>query len=254
MKVSSMKALSLAVVALAGFGMAGAAFGQTCDNTNLAAWNGGTQGLSGGTVAVVAGGLEASSPSACRMEASLGTAASSIATVTFNDTTDETRYRAQFLIDAGNLTTFPAGRSVQIFTANSTAPFPAVNQTLQMLRVNLIGSASGKFLSFIAACNNGGSNQCSVAIGPLVAGTNRVEFDLNTSASTGYVHIWLNNTTEGTPTDATSINNINNIGWVGVHSAKLGLASGGSTFRVNNHGQAIKFDAFDSRRQTFIGG
>jgi hypothetical protein len=251
--MKSMKNLLLAVAGLVGFGVAGGAFAQ-CSNTNLSAWAGGVSALSGGTVNVVAGGLDGS---ACAMSTSLGTSSASQATVTDNSPQNEPRYRFQFMLNADALT-LAATDSAAIFSSIGSTVSHARNGIIQVFLVP--ASGGNKRLSFNYSCNNGTTYRCVATTGlvNLAAGANRIEFDVQMSTSSvtpnGSIRYWINapaGTTEPAPSG--SISNIDNSAWVGVKVATLGLVSPAPTFSSSHHGKAVLFDAFDSRRQTYIG-
>jgi len=252
MKSFQMKALALAVLGLAGFGLAGSA--MACDATNLAAWNGGAAAISGGTVTAVAGGLDGS---ACAMSAALGTAATSQASVLDTSPANEARYRFQFLVDPSHVTTLTAQDSVALFSAT--------NQTVAhgrkgIILVGLVPTATAGIdnISFSYSCNNGTTYKC-IHTSPvnLVAGVNRIEFDVQMATvgnANGSIRYWINapaGATEPAPTD--SVTGIDNSAWVGTKLASLGLGSPSPHWSSAHHGEAVLFDTFDSRRQTYIG-
>jgi len=70
------------------------------------------------------------------------------------------------------------------------------------------------------------------------------------ASGTGKINIWVNNNNPATPTGSI---NVDNAGWTGIDTAIMGLADSTSSFRSNQATKIIKFDEFDSRRQTFIG-
>ena len=252
--MKSMKNLILAVAGLAGFALAGSAFAQ-CGASNLTAWAGGVSALSGGAVTVVSGGLDGS---ACAMSTSLGVSPASQATVTDTSPTapGEPRYRFQFLLNADALGTLDASDGVVIFTAAGST---TQHGRRGIIQVNLVPAAAGaKRLSFNWSCNNGTTYRCSANTGAnnLVAGVNRIEFDVQmaTSGANGSIRYWLNaaaGTTEPAPTG--TVSSIDNSVWVGTKVASLGLGSPVPFYSSHHSGVAVLFDAFDSRRQTYIG-
>ncbi|HEY2396459.1 MAG TPA: hypothetical protein VGH81_10845 [Rudaea sp.] len=251
--MKSLKTLMLAVAGLAGLGMVSAAFGQACSATNLTAWAGGTSALSGGTVNVVAGGLDGS---ACAMSTVLGTSSASQATVADTSPNNEPRYRFQFLLNSDGLSALSATDGVVIFAASGAT---TVNGRRGIIQVALVPASGGnKRLSFNYSCNNGTTFRCSANTGTnnLVAGVNRIEFDVQmaTSGANGSIRYWLNaaaGTTE--PAVTGQITGIDNSAWVGTKIVALGLGSPVPSYSSAHHGQAVLFDAFDSRRQTYIG-
>lgn len=248
---TKMKALSLALFGLAGYAFAGSAFAQ-CPTSLSPPWAAVAQ--LGGTVASVSGGLDGS---ACKMEAALGNEATDQASVRDDTPANETRYRFQFLFNPASVApTFGDFDSVVLFSANSAAAFPT-GGTRQMIRVGLVKGVAGLRLSIISACNNPAtSNRCVTTTPDLVAGTNRIEIDLKVGSGTsGSMKYWLNAATGTTEPGATGQypTGFDNSGWVGVKSANLGLGGPSPDYSTNQAGKKIYFDAFDSRRSTYIG-
>jgi len=254
MKSMQMKALALAVLGLAGFGVAGSA--MACDATNLAAWNGGVAAIAGGAVAAVAPGLDAS---ACAMSSSLGTGATSQASVLDTSPNNETRYRFQFMVN-------PTAHVTNLTAQDSVALFSATNQTAAhgrkgIILVGLVPTATAGIdrISFSYSCNNGTTFKC-IHTSPvnLVAGVNRIEFDVQMSTSSvtpnGSIRYWINAPAGGTePAPSDSVTGIDNAAWVGTKLASLGLGAPSPHWSSAHHGEAVLFDTFDSRRQTYIG-
>ena len=239
-----MKTLSLAVLGLASFGIAGSVMAQTCSNTNLSAWSG--MSSSGGTLAVVAPGLNTPA-SACKMNSSLNSGANAFSSATVRDDTpaNELRYRAQFLVNADAVLSQQAFASAKVFSLTSAT----LNQsTTQVLRLSVSGGAS-KVLNIVVA-NQGAAGNVSSDSVTLAAGVNRVEIDYTASA-TGSVKVWVNNTTEATPTR--NLTALNNVGWGGIERATMGVSNANNLFATSHAAQPVAFDQFDSRRQTFIG-
>jgi len=253
---TKMKVLSLALVGLAGF--AGSAMAACPAGPAIAdggAWSGKTQ--TQGAVSIVPTGLEAT-PSECKLQAVYNAGAGSFASANVRDDSpqNEPRYRAQFLINADEITNLGSFAATTVFSIQSQAAFPASGGSTRILQLTISGAAGGAKNLNIVAANAGQANDISLKSVPLTAGTNRVEIDWKAASSPsgtdGYVKIWVNNTTEATETD--SIQNLSNGGWVGVKTTYLGLAAPNGPFRQNNTAQNAFFDAFDSRRTTFIGG
>jgi hypothetical protein len=263
MKSFKMKALSLAVLGLAGFGMTNAAF--ACDNTNLSAWTG-TFTNNSSAVNVVAGGLEAT-PSACKMTATLGgTAVPQNATgIVFDNTPGTTaggepRYRARFYFNVDPITGTNVNNGVQANLAN-IAGLNTANGFNQLLRVFLKGNSThGTFLRLQAACTNSptSDNLCRADLPVLTAGNHYVEVDVQTGAS-GYVNYWLDqDATNAANTGArilgsASSTTINNSAWGGVIQYGMGVGGGSPNYRTSFGAAVLSFDAFDSRRVTAIG-
>jgi hypothetical protein len=257
MKSFKMKALALATLGLGGLVMAGGAFAATCPSITAGnindtggagggAWSGQTQTT--GVLTIDSPGLASTS---CKLNSSLSAGANAFSQATVDDTSpnNEVTYRARFYVNVDAITGLGSFDGAQIFSANSANSAPGTNPTKQILKLAIVGNGAGKNLTIIAACNNGGSNKCSVST-PLAAGANVVEVQvLIGSGTSGAVNFWVNNSNSASPTG--SIASIDNSPWVGVKKAILGLAS--PTRNYGNAGNVGQFDEFDSRRQTFIG-
>ena len=244
-----MKSLSLAVLGLTAFAFAGSA-SAACVQGNLSAWSA-TQAL-GGTVTVVAGGLN-TPPSECRINTALTANSGGSAAAVRDDTpANEGRYRAQFLINVDALAGINGLQGVKLFTLTTAAPSQSIPDVLTL---SLSGNAPGtnKILG-ISVVDTASAGllykKSSTASLTGLTGTIRVEVDYLKGAS-GYVKVWVNNTTEATPT--TTITADTNA-WGGVDTAVLGLTTANSGFRGAHLNKIVQFDQFDSRRQTFIGG
>jgi hypothetical protein len=248
---NKMKKLSLAVLGFVGFAAAGAAMAQ-CPTSLSPPWSTVTA-LSGGTAVAVAGGLDGS---ACKLNASITGSTTSIATVTDNTPSNETRYRFQFLVDASALGNFGTTDSVVIFNGNAAAPNAAAANRRQLVTLALSpGPAGAKRLTITASNGNASPFRTAVTTGDLLPGMNRIEVDLTVGAgAAGGLKYWLNapaGATEPTPTG--TIASLNNAGWVGVNNAALGLSGASPSYRTAHASQVVSFDTFDSRRQTYIG-
>src|SRR5690606_20052380 len=107
------------------FGYAGAAVaGGTCPAgptvPDGGAWT--SSFVSGGSAfAIVPGGLEPASPSACKATSALGASITAAATVTDDSPLNEPSYRFQFLVDPSEISAFGATDSVVLFRANANA-------------------------------------------------------------------------------------------------------------------------------------
>lgn len=258
---TKMKVLSLALVGA--FGFAGSAMAQNCPGgpttAEGGAWSGKTQ--TQGAVSIVATGLE-STPSACKLQAVYNAGAGSFASANVRDDSpqNETRYRAQFLINADGISNLGSFAATTVFSIQSAAAFPATGGTTRILQLTVSGGAAGAKKLNVVTSNAGQPNDIITGNTDLTAGTNRIEIEWKAASSPtatdGYVKLWVNNTTEATPTTINSTSDfaaLTNGGWVGVKTAYLGLAAPNGPFRQNNVGQNTFFDAFDSRRTTFIG-
>ena len=232
---AKMKVLALALLGLAGY--AGSAVAG-CPSSPVPPWT--AAPALGGTVAIVAGGLDGS---ACRMESALTGDSSSFATVEDDTPTAEPRYRGAFMINADSVNTLSAITGVFVFTASSAAGGnPPVS-------LSIVGDGAGHvFLSYNVVNGAGalvGSQQ-------LAAGANHVEFDYDNGTSAGspgpHFSLWINSNTEGTPTFTSAIT-----ATAVVDTAFLGLAGATPDYSGSFNGTAVQFDTFDSRRSSFIG-
>jgi hypothetical protein len=249
-----MKVLSLALVGLCGF--AGSAFAVCPAGPTTAdggAWSSKTVLPASSALSIITPGLDGTE---CKLSSSLGASASAIAAVQDDSPNAEPRYRAQFMVDPSAVGNFGTTDLVQLFTANSSVVYPATGGRRQVLVVNLTpGAAGAKRLTFVASCDNAATNnRCFSSSADLPATPTRVEVDLQIGAS-GTVRYWVNaaaGTSEPTPTGSVTVTG-GNAGWVGVDTALLGLTAPSPTFKNNHATQAVTFDAFDSRRTTYIG-
>lgn len=243
---AKMKVLALALLGLAGY--AGSAVAG-CPSSPVPPWSSAAQ-LSGGVVAISAGGLDSS---ACKMDASLGGSFASLAAVVDNTPTAEPRYRFQFLINPDAAGTFGNTDAVQIFSANAAA---AANGRTPILQLALTPGASGaKRITMIASCDGGSGFRCVAQTADLPAGVSRMEVDLQIGAA-GSVNYWLNaaqGTTEPPATGSVTVTGGNNSWNGGVDSGVMGLGAPTPSFKNTHAGQIISFDTFDSRRSTYIG-
>lgn len=259
---TGMKQLSLAVVALAGLGMAQVA-SATCpfpyDSAHGGAWS--AQITNAGTLAAGSPGLELTNPSACKMNAYLNAGANSTAAAAVVDLspTNESSYHFRFYIDTSSLTNLPNVTSVQIFAANDTTVFPASGNaaTNALLRVGLAGNGTATpNLVMVASCNLPGQSYICFGSTPLTPGVHWIEGHLSVGAS-AVANLWVDQasiTSDSSPTPAIHLT-FDNSTWNGVDTVALGLGGGSPNFRSaeTGSGHTVGFDNFDSRRQTFIG-
>jgi len=243
---AKMKVLSLALVGV--FGYAGAAMADCPAGPTTAdggAWS--AKSTLGGTLAVTGangGGLDGSE---CRLDTQITTNGPGVNAFVRDDSpNNEPRYRAQFYVDADALGSLTTIQSVKVLGATTTAG--AENLT-DVVRLSILGNLSGstKNLGIFTACSGQSGGQCSAST-PLAAGVNKIEIDWNQAAGT--LKVWVNSNTEAT---ATTTVTGNSAPWGGVDFATLGLAAPSAGFRSAHLNQVVKFDRFDSRRQTFIG-
>lgn len=234
---AKMKVLALALLGLAGYAGSAAA---SCPASPVPPWT--AAPVFQGSVAINPGGLDGS---ACRLDAQIAAGASGAAFATVEDDspTAEPRYRAQFMVDLDNLTNQGLLQGVQIFSAQSAA-------TGTTIWFTVFGDGAGnRTLGYFVTDANQPAGFFSNAT-PLAAGANRVEFDLQVGA-TGSLTLWINNTTEGSPTvNPITINDNGST----IDTAFVGLAAPSPQYVTGFAGTTVQFDRFDSRRQTFIGG
>jgi hypothetical protein len=252
---AKMKVLSLALVGLCGY--AGSAMAVCPTGPTIAdggAWTSATElpDHTSSPLNITTPGLDTSE---CKLTASLqanNTAAA--ATVRYNHAASEPSYRAQFLIDNTGLSGFnDFTESVAVFQAPATT---AANGYNRLLRVVLVPGPSGaKRVRFIAQKGAGGPTVGQTFATDLLPGINTIEINLQVGAAgAGNLKYWVNagpGTTE--PAFSGEIQNLDNSAWGGVSAAQLGLTSPTAAFSTNHGGQAVGFDRFDSRRQTYIG-
>lgn len=253
-KVFSATALGLLGMALTNSAMAVCPYPF---NQPTGAWS--AQVANQGTLAASNTGLEAApNTSTCKMTAYLNAGASQLGTAAVADThpDNEASYRFRFYINADTLSFGNATlTSTQVFAANAQNIYPPAGNnasTNAMLRLGLVGNgAGGKNLVAVAACETPPSYICFGST-PFPSGTHWIEGQL-TKGATGVVKIWIDATVStATPNISLTVDNHN---WNGVKVAGLGLGGASPNFRTNFAGNthAVSFDAFDSRRQTFIG-
>jgi hypothetical protein len=250
---SKMKTLSLAVLGLVGFGAAGAAMAQ-CPASLSPPWSAVLQTGAGSTASSVAGGFDST---ACKLQAAIGqnTNANGKAAVLDQTPANETRYRAQFIIDASGIGLNQSNRAAIAF--NVIGGTAAPGGTSNMLQVFLRGNGTGNALRFLVGDTAQASFYRTIDVAlPNQAGANRVEVDLTVANGTGSLRYWVTDaatsTTDGAPTGTST--NLANSGWTGVDQITLGLGGASGAWRANFTSTSfVFFDQFDSRRQTFIG-
>lgn len=250
---TKMKVLSLALIGA--FGYVGSAAAGTCPAgptvPDGGAWSSETiLPPATSAVEIVAGGLDGS---ACKMTSSLGPSVTASALVRDDTPVAEPRYRFQFMVDNTNLTNFSATDNVVVFQAPAAT---TANAVTRVLRVSLVaGPAGAKRVRFIATCDTGPTFLCSQTFATdLLPGVNTIEGDLVVGA-TGSLRAWVNapaGTTEPGTVDVT-IATGDTSAWGGVEAAQLGLTAPSAAYKNNHATQAVGFDRFDSRRQTYIG-
>jgi hypothetical protein len=241
----TIKALSAAVLGLAGMAYAGSSF-AVCP-TDPAQSGGGawtSKSVLGGALTITTPGL-GTPPTECKLEAAITSTAFGSAFVRDNTPAGETRYRAQFSFDGDALTGLNSVQSVRLFSANADTPFQS---TAEAVRISIFGNLAGttKSLNVVVACN-GAPASCATTVPITTTGTHKLQIDW-VKGTTGSLKVWLDNTVEATPTATLSGNTD---GWV-VDYAILGLSTPSPGFRTAQTNRTVKFDEFDSRRTTFI--
>jgi len=191
--------------------------------------------------------------SECRLDSSLGPATTASAFVRYNHAASEPSYRFQFLVDTSALSSFSATDNVVVFQAPATNTANGFNRVLRVMLV--AGPAGAKRIRFIAQCGAGTFTCAQTFATDLVNGVNRIEGKLSVGAgAAGSLTYWVNaasGTTE--PAASGNIANLDNAAWGGVSAAVLGLTTPSAAFKGSHATQVVKFDRFDSRRQTYIG-
>lgn len=240
---TKMKVLSLALVGAFGYvGAASAACPAGPDQAHGGAWT--AVSAVGGSATVVPGGLDGSE---CRLDSAITANVGSASGFVRDDSpASETRYRAQFKINADALINQNSAQPVRIFAATTDAP---ANGVPDVVTLTIFGNAAGtaRVLGISAACTTTATFRCSTTATLTPTGVNTIEIDWQ--KATG-LKVWVNNGNEASET--TSIAS-DASAWGGVDSAALGLTAGSTAFRAAQAGKAVGFDKFDSRRTTFIG-
>ena len=270
MKSFKMKAVEVAVLGLAGLGLASSASAACSNSTPFAAWsswNGTTNtGAQFGGATNATDGLHSTS---CGMAASTTVSPGSNgaqAVVFDNSPQKEQTYRFRFYIDP---TTVVAGlsnfNSTYIFQASSASNHGTVSATNRIVGFQLVGDGTHAILQPFAACTTAGTgatkngNLCQAGQvnlpTPFVGTGVRVEGQVIIGAAgTGILNVWVG-TNVGTPD---VVVNVDNAAWGtastdGVKQALMGLLHTTQGYRQNSVNKAVVFDEFDSRRQTAIG-
>jgi len=253
---SSMKALSLAVIGLAGLGFGASAF-AVCPTAIVAptgAWDalstpGGNAVIGGDAVngSIPVGGAATTS---CRLDAKItANAGSAGAFVRDDHPTNEPHYRARFYVNLDNLAGLNGAQPVRIFAALTNTP---ANGIPEVAKLTVFGNGAGtsKVIGITAA--NGTSTTSGTATLGATTGWHRVELDfVKGTAGTGHLYVWVNGNVDTANPDAKL--EVDNSAWGGVDSAALGLTSASAAYRTAQINKAVGFDEFDSRRTNFIG-
>jgi len=247
---TKMKVLSLALVGLCGFaGSAMAACPAGPDTAHGGAWNSVFQ--IGGTATIVTPGLASTE---CKLASVInaGAGSSSTGSVAWASASGvEPSYRAQFIIEAANIASPALADAASIYSAASGAGGNGV-------RFSIFGSGGVRTLGYQVryddATDPSGKRYRTGSV-PLPDGEVHIEYSLKVASASGATDgafsLWVQNNVEGTPTKTETA--LPNFGLTGIDSATLGLAGAAPLFVTHFGGQAVNFDQYDSRRQTFIG-
>jgi hypothetical protein len=147
------------------------------------------------------------------------------------------------MINTDNVNTMSVITGVFVFTATSAAGGnPPVS-------LSIVGDGAGHALLSYNVVNGSGA---LVGSAPLAAGANHVEFDYDNGSAAGspgpHFSLWVNNNDGNNPTFNSAIT-----ATAVVDSAFLGLAGATADYSGSFNGTPVQFDAFDSRRSSFIG-
>ena len=251
---SKMKTLSLAVLGFVGFGAAGAAMAQTCPASLTPPWSAALVTGAGSNASSVSGGFDTT---ACKLRTAIGQNANANGKAAVLDQTpaNETRYRAQFIVDVSGIGLTQSNRAAIAFNViGGTSPAGGTNNMFQAF---LRGNGSGAALRFLVGDTAQPSFYRTIDVPlPNQAGANRVEIDLTVGGGTGSLRYWVTDvaasTSDGSPTGSSTT--LANAAWTGVDQVTLGLGGASGQWRANFTATSyVFFDQFDSRRQTFIG-
>jgi len=238
---TKMKVLSLALIGAFGYvGAATAACPAGPTTAEGGAWS--SKSTLGGALAISTPGFDGTE---CKLDASITINGPNMNAFVRDDTPSaEPRYRAQFSVDADQVSGLTSIQSVKVFSANSESTGG------ELVRFNVLGNFAGTqtVLGIAAYCPGEVGDICSDSA-ILSAGVNKVEIDWDSASNS--LKIWVNSNSEAavTKTISTNVSSAS----TGVDFAVLGLAAPSAGFRANQLNKIISFDSFDSRRQTFIG-
>lgn len=233
---TKIKLLSLALMGLVGYSFAGAA-AAACPSSPVPPWD---------SVAAFQGAAMIASPgyagTECRLDSTINAGAGGAASGQVNWTgAVEPRYRAQFIINANNLTGQGLLDTVSIYSSGSTSAGDAVEFTI-------FGNGTARNLGY-SVRNDANPSGYETGVVALAAGENRVEFDFQIGSNN--FQLWVNNTVAGTPTKTVAV--ANGAAMTGIDTTYLGLAGPSPQYVQHFAGKAVGFDQFDSRRTSFIG-
>ena len=190
----------------------------------------------------------------------------------------EAAFGRRFYLDLNALITagFTSSNQASVIhrMTDTTAPFSSDQVVVRVTG----GSSPSPTVRFSVSDLNPASHITQVAI-PLPASANnqyRIEYDMQIgsgsttpvpglpalpagctampAAGNGCIRMWVSDaaaTSSDTAPDASIT--FNDTGWSGAKTSNLGMQSGSPGFRTNHAGTVLRFDEYDSRRQTFIG-
>jgi len=230
---AKMKVLSLALVGLCGYaGSAMAACPATPDAwTAVSAFQ--------GSATVETGGYAGTE---CRLDSKINANAGGAASgqVNWTGSAVEPSYHAHFIVNVDGLSSQALLDTVAIYSSASQSSGSAVDFTV-------FGNGTAHNLGY-SVRNDANPTGFETGVVPLIAGENHIEFALATGAST--FKLWVNNHDEANPTKSVPVNN--GSAFTGIDTTYMGLAGPAPQYVSHFGGQAVGFDQFDSRRQTFI--
>lgn len=232
--------------------------GGTCPDPALA-WDT-TNQANGAAYAVTETGAGGTT---CALEVTQGPNNNGVATVRDDIASAEPSYRFRFYFEADDfLTTSTVGaQRFKAFVAgnNNNLVDPSIDSRARpaLLQMFIVGTAEGARLGGFCRDFNStgararfgdGSNPGTVA---LQAGWNVIEGEIQVGAGDGGCRLWVNNDTEATPDwEQTGVDNNS---MEGVIRANLGSTGSTQRFADDFGTSVLRFDEFESRRQTFIG-
>ncbi len=231
---TKMKVLSLALIGA--FGYAGVA-SAACPTSAVPPWS--AISTFQGTTAIATPGYAGTE---CRLDSSINASAGGLASAQVNWTgSPEPRYRAQFIINADNLTSQGLFDSVGIYSSSSTSAGQGVD-------FGIFGSGANRNLAYTVR-NDANPLGIETGVVPLAAGDNYIQFDFQVGANN--FNLWVNNNDPNAPTKVVAVNN--NASMTGIDTTYLGLSAPSPQFVSHFATKTVGFDQFDSRRQNFIG-
>ena len=202
----------------------------------------------------------------CAFEVTQGPNNNGIATVRDDMSPAEPSFRARFYVDATNMidnATAPQER-IKVFVAGNpaTAVDPGVDSRARpaLMQMFLVSNAANE-VRLGGFCRDFNSDGARARFGDgtnpgtvgLSTGWNVVEVQIVVGAGSndGVCRIWVNNDTEGSPNwEQTGVDNAS---MAGVARSNIGSTGATQVYATNLGTQVLRFDEYESRRQTFIG-